>query len=267
VDDLRVAPTRGFRLERIDPQDTGAFKGDKEDAAAETERLRGKLDHLQELLYADHRHGLLIVFQGMDTAGKDGSIRHVFSGVNPQGVSVTSFRVPTPFEGDHDFLWRVHLHTPPKGHITIFNRSHYEDVLVARVHGLVPQRVWESRYRAINGFERTLTNEGTTVLKFFLHVSRDEQRSRLEARLNDPSKRWKFRASDLHERRFWKRYMAAYEYVLRKTSTEWAPWFVVPSDHKWFRNWVISKVLVQALEGLKLRYPPGPSRLPTIKIR
>jgi PPK2 family polyphosphate:nucleotide phosphotransferase len=257
LDSLRVAPGRPVRLSRFDPSDTSAFPGGKEKAEGELERLRVELDRLQELLYADHRFSVLIVLQGMDTAGKDGVIRHVFEGVNPQGVEVAGFQIPTPLETDHDFLWRVHPHAPARGHMAIFNRSHYEDVLVARVHRTVPDAVWEKRYRAIVDFERNLIHEGTTVLKFHLHLSRAEQLERLRARAADPTKLWKLSESDLHERAFWPAYMAAYERALARTTTEVAPWWVVPSDHKWFRNWVVSKVLVDALEGLGLRYPKG----------
>lgn len=263
---LRVPAGERCRLDRYDPGDTSAFDGDKAEAESRTEALRSKLDELQELLYADHRFAILVVLQGLDSAGKDGVIRHVFTGVNPQGVDVASFKVPTAWELDHDFLWRVHAHTPAKGRIAIFNRSHYEDVLAARVHKLVAKDVWEQRYRAINEFERTLTHEGTTVLKFFLQLSRKEQKERLQARLDDPTKRWKFSDADLHERKFWPEYMQAYEELLGQTSTEWAPWYVVPSDHKWFRNWAVSKVLVGALEELKLSYPAGPEHAKEIRI-
>ncbi|MDE1821641.1 MAG: polyphosphate kinase 2 family protein [Euryarchaeota archaeon] len=261
------APAHGkVHLDQIDPSDTSTFDGKKEQAEAELERLRGELDRLQELLYADHRRAVLIVLQGMDTAGKDGVIRHVFEGVNPQGVEVASFKAPSSTELEHDFLWRVHLHTPPKGHMAIFNRSHYEDVLAVRVHHLVPKEVWEERYRAINEFERELDREGTLVLKFFLHISKEEQKRRLEARLEDPTKHWKFSPSDLHERQFWSDYQSAYEELLELTSSQWAPWYVIPSDHKWFRNWCVSKVLVGALEEMHLKYPKGPEHPSSIKV-
>ncbi len=263
---LRVPKAEKFRLDHVDPTDTSAFDGKKGEAEEHIEKLRSKLDELQELLYADHRHAVLVVLQGMDTAGKDGVIRHVFQGVSPQGVQVAAFKAPTPAELDHDFLWRVHPQTPGKGHISIFNRSHYEDVLAVRVHGLVPQTLWEARYRAINEFERELSEEGTTVLKFFLHISRDEQRSRLRARLDDPTKRWKFSPSDLHEREFWSQYQEAYQEMIERTNSDVAPWYVVPSDHKWFRNWAISKVLVEELATLRLSYPKGPDEPSKIKI-
>ena len=263
---LRVHPGPRVHLDRLDPASTPGYEDRKEEALARTDHLREELDALQELFYADHRFGLLIVLQGMDTSGKDGVIRHVFSGVNPQGVRVDSFKVPTVEEHDHDFLWRIHPHTPAKGHIAIFNRSHYEDVLAPRVHKTIPHEVWEARYAAITSFEKNLAREGTTVLKFFLHLSRKEQKERLQARLDDPTKRWKFTPSDLHEREFWEDYRQAYEELLSATSSEEAPWFIVPSDHKWFRNLAVSTVLVECLRGLKLAYPPGPSAAGGTKI-
>lgn len=264
---FRVPSSQRFHLDRIDPGDTSEFAGKKAEADTRIGELRMRLDRLQELFYADHRYAMLIVLQGMDSAGKDGVIRHVFTGVNPQGVEVTSFKVPTLPELDHDFLWRVHLHTPAKGRIVIFNRSHYEDVLAVRVHHLVAKDVWEARYRAINEFERALTNEGTSIVKFFLHIGPKEQRERLQARLDDPTKRWKFDPADLKERRLWSDYMEAYEDMLGRTSTEWAPWYVIPSDHKWFRDWAVSTILIGTLERLKLAYPKGPDHLESISIR
>lgn len=254
---LQVPTSGRFRLEERAASDLSAFDGTKDEAEERTQKLRAELDRLQELLYADHRHALLIVLQGVDTAGKDGVIRHVFTGVNPQGVSVASFKVPTPEERDHDFLWRVHPHAPGRGRITIFNRSHYEDVLVVRVHDLVPRRIWHHRYKAINDFERNLVREGTTVLKFFLHIDRAEQRARLAERRRDPTKRWKLSAADLRESRLWSSYQAAYRELLRETSTSWAPWYVIPSNHKWLRNWAVSKILVETLTALPLAYPTG----------
>lgn len=209
---------------------------------------------------------MLIVLQGMDTSGKDGTIRHVFSGVNPQGVSVASFKVPTLEEASHDFLWRVHAHAPEKGRITIFNRSHYEDVLAARVHHLIPDHHLKGRIRAINDFERSLTDQGTTILKFFLNISRSEQGERLRERIKDPSKHWKLSEADLEERKLWDAYMTAYEEAIAATTTEWAPWFIVPSNHKWVRNLVVSTALVRSLEALKLAYPPGPKNIDRLKI-
>jgi len=213
------------------------------------------LRDLQELLYAEHRHKLLVVLQGIDTSGKDSTIRHVFGDVNPQGTKVVNFKVPTRKELDHDYLWRVHPHTPGNGEIVIFNRSHYEDVLVVRVHGLVPEPVWEKRYDHINAFEKLLADEGTTILKFFLHISKKEQAERFLARLDRPHKRWKFNPDDLAERNHWKDYTAAFEEMLNRTSTPWAPWFVIPSDRKWYRNLVVSTLIIEKLRSLDMRFP------------
>jgi PPK2 family polyphosphate:nucleotide phosphotransferase len=264
--DLRPPQGKGFKLDNVDPNDTSSFDGKKEDAEGKTAGLLVELGRLQELLYADKRHAILIVLQGVDSAGKDGVIRHVFDGVNPQGVQVASFKAPTEEELEHDFLWRVHPHTPAKGRIAIFNRSHYEDVLAVRVHKLVPSDVWEARYRAINEFERELAKEGTVVLKFFLLIDAKEQKERLQERLDDPTKRWKLSPSDIRERKYWSQYTEAYEEAIRETNTDWAPWYVIPSNHKWFRNWAISKILVETLEGLKLSYPDASPDLKSIKI-
>jgi PPK2 family polyphosphate:nucleotide phosphotransferase len=194
----------------------------------------------------------------MDASGKDGTVRHVFSGVNPQGVRVHSFKEPTAREAAEDFLWRVHEAAPPKGYIGIFNRSHYEDVLVVRVHELVPEQVWRPRFRAINDFERMLTESGVVVLKFFLHISKEEQAKRFERRLKDPRRHWKFSPADLREREHWHAYQEAYADVLRECSTDWAPWHIVPADHKWYRNLVVARTVVKALQDLDLHYPPLP---------
>ncbi len=245
-------------MDRVDPSDTSAFGDSKDRALKESARHIERLDALQELLYACHSRSVLIILQGLDSGGKDGTIRHVFEGVNPQGVRVAKFIAPTPVERDHDFLWRVHPSAPALGEIVIFNRSHYEDVLAARVLKLVPAERWQSRYRAINEFERELTQEGTLLLKFFLHLSEEEQRDRIRARLEDPTKHWKFSANDLADRPHWAEYMAAIGEMLTKTSTSWAPWYLIPSDKKWFRNWAVSKILVDALESLDLTWPPLP---------
>jgi len=197
----------------------------------------------------------LIVLQGIDTAGKDGTIRYVFGDVNPQGTYVVNFKVPTRNELAHDYLWRIHQHTPGKGDIAIFNRSHYEDVLVVRVHNLVPEEVWQKRYHQINEFERTLADEGTTILKFFLNINKKEQAKRFLARLDRPNKRWKFNPSDLDEREYWDEYQLAFEAMLKQTSTPWAPWYVVPSDRKWYRNLVVASVIVEKLKSLNMKYP------------
>lgn len=250
-----VQTGKKIKLAERDPQDTGDFKGGKEDGLKEIAKLNEKLQELQELLYAEGKHKVLVVLQAMDTGGKDGAIRRVFDGVNPQGVKVASFKVPTPEEMAHDYLWRVHKVVPANGELVIFNRSHYEDVLVVRVHNYVPKEVWSKRYDQINAFEKLLAENGTTILKFFLHISKDEQKERLQARLDDPTKHWKFSVGDLGERKLWDDYQSAYEDALNKTSTEHAPWYVVPANRKWYRDLVISKVLVETLEGLKMKYP------------
>lgn len=265
-DRYRVEPGSRVHLSDWNPSDTRAAPGGKPAVEGELEQLTERLEELQELLYAEHKHRLLVILQAMDTGGKDGTIRHVFEGVNPQGVKVTSFGVPTPLELAHDYLWRVHQHTPALGEITIFNRSHYEDVLVVRVHNLVPPEVWQRRYAHINDFERMLAEEGVTILKFFLHISKEEQKRRLEERLQDPRKQWKFRVGDLKERARWDEYMAAYEDVLSLTSTAWAPWYIVPADHKWYRNWVVANVIVRTLKGLNMSYPPPEENLEHIRI-
>jgi PPK2 family polyphosphate:nucleotide phosphotransferase len=251
----RVKPDQKIQLNEWKAGDQSAFDGNKDEAEEKLDQLNDELEALQELLFAERKRKMLIVLQGMDTSGKDGVIRHVFDGVNPQGVRVASFKVPTQEELDHDYLWRVHRQTPGKGEIVIFNRSHYEDVLVVRVHQLVPETVWRKRYQQINEFERMLADEGTTILKFFLHIDLDEQKERLEARLHDPTKQWKFNPGDLGERKLWLEYTKAYEDVLTKTSTEWAPWYIVPSNRKWYRNLVIATLLVEALKDFKMAYP------------
>jgi PPK2 family polyphosphate:nucleotide phosphotransferase len=240
-------------LADLDPADTGGM--DKATAKAETKTLNRRLESQQELLYAEGKHKVLIVLQAMDAAGKDGTIRHVFDRVNPQGVKVASFKKPTSKELAHDYLWRVHEHTPATGGITIFNRSHYEDVLIVRVLGLVPEDRWQRRYAHIRAFEQLLADEGTTILKFYLHISKEEQRARLQARLDDPSKHWKFDVGDLDQRKLWDDYMTAYETAMSETSTDGAPWFVIPAEHKWYRNLVISRILVDTFEGLNMAFP------------
>ena len=228
----RVQPGQKVDLDSFDPDDTSLVPGGKQEARERLEAILGRLAEGQELLYAGHERKLLIVLQGMDTSGKDGAIRHAMRGFNPQGVRVVSFKKPSEEELDHDFLWRVHAKVPARGETVVFNRSHYEDVLVVRVRDLVPKSVWKARYDQIVAFERILQETGTTIVKFFLHISRDEQRTRLQARVDDPRKCWKFQPGDLEERRFWKDYMVAYEDALSKTSTDWAPWYVVPANQK-----------------------------------
>ncbi len=266
MDRYRVKPGRSIDLSDWDPNDHDGFSGDKGAADAKLQELNKRMGDLQELLYAEHKHKLLIVLQGMDTSGKDGTIQHVFAGVNPAGVCVASFKVPTPQELDHDFLWRIHRQTPATGEIAIFNRSHYEDVLVVRVHNLVPPNVWKRRYAEIKHFEEMQANEGTTIRKFFLHIDREEQKKRLEARLQEPSKHWKFDVEDLKERQLWPEYMRAYQDAIGETSTDWAPWYIVPSNHKWYRNLVVSTVVVETLDGLHMQYPRPKVDLSHIKI-
>jgi len=253
-------------LTEWDPNDTGDFKGGKKDGLAEVAKLNDELEVLQEMLFAEHKHKVLIVLQAMDTGGKDGVIRRVFDGVNPQGVRVASFKVPTQEELDHDYLWRVHKVVPGKGEMVIFNRSHYEDVLVVRVHNYVSPDVWKKRFDQINQFERLLAENGTTILKFYLHIDRDEQKERLQARLDEPNKRWKFRLGDLEERKLWPDYMQAYEDVLSKTSTKYAPWFIVPANRKWYRDLVISGVLVDTLKGLNMKFPEPEENLDGVEV-
>lgn len=227
----------------------------REDAAREIEHYRDRLCALQEMLYVERRRSLLICLQGLDTAGKDGTIKHFLAAMNPQGCTVTQFRAPSPREAAHDFLWRVHRATPARGEVAIFNRSHYEDVLIVRVHNSVPKSVWSLRYERINAFEQGLVDNETQILKFFLHISSAEQLSRLKARLDDPTKQWKISESDYQERKFWGDYMKAYEEMLSRCSTEHAPWFVIPSNHKWFRNLAVARIVVERLEQLNMSYP------------
>jgi PPK2 family polyphosphate:nucleotide phosphotransferase len=255
MDDYRVPPGRKLDLSEVDPDDTHLVPGGKTEAKAENAANRKRLANLQELLYAGHERKFLIVLQGMDTSGKDGTIRHVMAGFNPVGTRVVSFKKPSSEELDHDYLWRVHRQTPGSGEVVVFNRSHYEDVLIVRVHGLMPKSTWQKRYDHINAFEQMLHDEGTVILKFFLHISKEEQRARLQARIEDPTKRWKFQHSDVEERKLWKDYQRAYEDALSRTSTEWAPWYVVPANQKWYRNYVVGSTIVEALERLDLKYP------------
>jgi PPK2 family polyphosphate:nucleotide phosphotransferase len=250
-----VTPGSTVDLAAIDPSSTGSFTGGKAEGRAAHDVLNSRLEDLQELLYAQGTHRLLVVLQATDTGGKDGTIRSVFDGVNPQGVKVASFKRPTERELSHDYLWRVHPHVPGNGEIVIFNRSHYEDVLVVRVRGLAPEERWSKRYRHINDFECMLADEGTTIVKLFLHISKDEQRERLQARLDDPTKHWKFSRGDLEERNHWDDYQAAFATMLSETSTDWAPWHVIPADRKWFRDLLVSTILVRTLESFGMSYP------------
>ena len=262
-----VTPGRRVRLKAWDTRDCGKYTGKKQKAEEDLEELNHELEVLQYRLFAERKHKVLIVLQGVDTSGKDGVIRRVFGVVDPQGVRVASFKAPTQVELDHDYLWRVHRETPGLGEVVLFNRSHYEDVLVVRVHNMVPPAVWRKRYAQINDFERMLVEEGTTILKFFLHISRGEQKKRLESRLKDPTKNWKFDAGDLRERAHWNKYQKAYEDVLNKTSTPWAPWHIIPSDYKWCRNVAVASIIVGALQKLKMRFPKPRQRLDGIVVR
>ena len=245
----RVPPDAKVALADHDPADTSSYE-DPDEAHEELADLVRQIADLQARLYAEDQRSLLVVLQGIDAAGKDSSVKHVFSGTNPQGVRVYSFKEPSNEELAHDFLWRYHQHTPAKGMIHVFNRSHYEDVLVVRVKGLVEEERWRSRYDSINDFERMLAREGTTIVKFFLHISKDAQMDRFRERLEREDKHYKFSANDVRERRNWDDYREAYEDAVNLTSTQWAPWYVVPSDHKWYRDWYVSKVLVHTLESM-----------------
>ena len=253
-DDFRIKPGTKIDLREMPTREKGGFTS-REEAEAELAFHRDRIITLQERLYAEHKQSLLIILQATDTGGKDGTVRHVFEGVNPQGVIVTSFKQPTPEELDHDYLWRIHQHTPGKGDIAIFNRSQYEDVLVVRIHGLVPKTVWKKRYQQINYFEERLVESGTTIVKIFLHISKEEQKERLQARLDDPDKRWKFNPSDLEDRARWDDFQHAYADMLEKCSTDLAPWYVIPADRKWYRNVVVAAIVADALERMDPQYP------------
>lgn len=249
-----VAPGDSIKLNKIDAGDTGKVKS-REEAEAKLAELCTSLEDLQYRMYAEQKRSLLIVLQGRDAAGKDGTIRDVCSAFNPQACTVTSFKVPTALEAAHDFLWRCHAAVPPRGHVAIFNRSHYEDVLVVRVHKLVDKQVWSQRYDQINAFEDLLHDNRTQIVKFFLHIDRDEQLERFRKRLDDPRKRWKISDADYSERELWDDYTSAFEDVFEKCSTKRAPWFVIPSNHKWFRNLAIAQILVDTLDEMDMRLP------------
>ncbi len=255
---------KGCDLEHT-PEYTGAYRK-KGETKKPLKKLNKQMLKLQELLYAENQHALLIILQGMDTCGKDGTIRKVMAGINVQGCDVVSFKVPSVDEISRDFLWRAHKAVPQKGKIGIFNRSHYEDVLVVRVHDLVPKSVWKQRYQQINDFEKMLVENGTVVLKFFLHISKDEQKERLESRISDPSKHWKITEADIRERAYWDDYMQAYEAVLQKCSTDWAPWYIIPANKKWYRNLVITERIVKTLEGLDMKFPKPASDVSILSV-
>lgn len=250
----RVEPGQSIRLADLDPGDTDGYT-DKHAAEHETKKQTERIEDLQARLYAENRQSLLIILQAIDTGGKDGTIRHVFSGVNPQGCRVWSFKQPSTEELEHDFLWRYHARVPERGMMTIFNRSQYEDVLVVRVHELVPEETWRERYAMINSFERMLTLNNISIVKFFLHISREEQKQRLESRLENPDKRWKFSLGDLKERALWDRYRAAFEDAINNCSTDYAPWYVIPANKKWYRDLVVSRTIADTLEAMNPQYP------------
>ena len=262
---LIVEPGSKIRLKHFDPGYNGKHESHKS-ALPEIEKNLQKMQELQYRMYAENKHSLLIVLQGLDAAGKDGVVRHVLTGMNPSGCVAVNFKQPTAEDLAHDFLWRVHPHVPAKGSVAIFNRSHYEDVLVARVHGLVPEKVWSKRYDQINDFEQLISTENnTTILKFFLHISKDEQLARFKKRLDDPARQWKISESDYKEREYWDDYIEAFEDVLTKTSTDHALWFIVPSNHKWFRDLAISQIIVREMEAMGMQFPKPTVNLAEIR--
>ncbi len=263
---LRAEPGRGAILPGIHPRSTPGVE-DREAAEAEFQMLADRLDDLQERLWVEGERSLLVVLQGMDTSGKGGTVRHVFSSMNPAGVEVTSFKKPTDEELAHHFLWRIERKLPVPGEVMVFDRSHYEDVLVVRVRSLVPEHVWRARYEEIVAFEERVAAAGTTILKCMLHISYDEQRERLLARLDDPSKHWKFHEADIEERQRWQDYQGAYEEAIRECSTDVTPWYVIPADRKWYRNWAISKLLVETLERMDPRLPQPDLDVEALKAR
>lgn len=250
-----VKPGSKVDLNGVDPSGKKHFDEGKESGLEEMMRYKQEITGLQERLYAENKQRLLVVIQAMDTAGKDGTIAAVFEGVNPQGVRIANFKAPTTQELEHDYLWRVHPQVPGNGEIVVFNRSHYEDVLVVRVHNLVPEARWRKRYRHINEFERLLSDEGTTILKFFLHIDLETQKERLLDRINTPEKNWKFNPGDIEERKLWPEYMKAYEEVFFETSTDWAPWYIVPANHNWVRNLIVAGVIAETLKNMNPHYP------------
>ena len=261
-----IVPPRDkkFKIADFDPGATDGLS--REEGEALLPRLRLRLNELQDLLYADERYGLLVVLQGIDTAGKDGATKSVFMEVGPLGASVVSFGVPSDEEKHHDYLWRIHKACPERGKLVIFNRSHYESVLVERVRGFAPEERWKARYDEINQLERMLVAERTVIMKFFLHISKEEQRARLQARLDDPNKQWKFRMGDLEDRKLWEQYQAAFEDMVDKCNTESAPWHVVPANKKWYRDVVIARAIIARLEKLNLRYPAPEAGVVGLKV-
>ncbi len=264
--ELVVKPGQKARLTQRDPDSTPGVKS-KDDAVSALEKNMKRLAELQYLLYAENRHAMLIVFQAMDAGGKDGTIRHVMSGLNPQGCTVTPFKVPSEEEAEHDFLWRIHKVAPRLGEFSIFNRSHYEEVLVVRVHNLVPKQVWSGRYEHINSFERLLSDCHVKIIKFFLHISKEEQKKRFENRIDDPTRQWKLSEADFAERGYWDNYFRAYEDALTRCSTQWAPWHVIPANKKWYRNLAVSQVIVETLEDLNMKFPAPKMDVSRIRIK
>ena len=258
---FKVDPNSKVRLDEIDAGYKGGYE-DRDYAEADLAKYSRRLHDLQYLMYAENKRSLLIILQGMDCAGKDGTINHVLNAMNPQGCRVFAFKAPSIEELAHDFLWRISQATPRKGYVSVFNRSHYEDVLVVRVHNLVPKKVWSKRYAQINAFERHLADNGTEILKFYLHIDKDEQLARFKQRLTDPKRHWKISESDFAERQHWKEYQKAYEDALGKCSTDYAPWYIIPSNHKWFRNLAVSQIIVESLGSLDMKLPP-----PTVDIQ
>jgi PPK2 family polyphosphate:nucleotide phosphotransferase len=263
VRELMIKPGSKAALSDVDPADTHGVSKRSAEAI-----LQKDIDHLATLqyrLYAEAKRSVLVVLQGIDAAGKDGTIKHVMTGLNPQGVKVTPFKVPEGAEKRHDYLWRIHNAVPENGMIGIFNRSHYEDVLVVRVHNLVPKSVWSERYQQINDFEQMLVQNQVEIVKFLLYIDKDEQARRFKQRLDDKTKRWKFSAADVEERKYWDDYILAYDEMLRRCSTRRAPWYVIPSNHKWFRNLAVAKILVEVMEGMKLKFPKESAGLDSVK--
>jgi len=262
---FRVAPESKVTLAKWDPDDTAGFT-DKKSVEKRMKKNLKRLSELQYLLYAESKRSVLVVLQALDAGGKDGTIRKVMGPLNPQSCKVVSFKTPTDEELAHDFLWRIHGVTPRKGEIRIFNRSHYEDVLIVRVHDMAPKKVWSRRYDQINAFEEILAQNNTHILKFYLHISKDEQLERFKARLDDPTKQWKASEADFEERKYWGAYTKAYEAALSKCSTARAPWFIIPANKKWFRNLVVSEILVQSLSKLRMKFPEPTADLSKIKL-
>jgi PPK2 family polyphosphate:nucleotide phosphotransferase len=260
-----IKPGEKFRMNQVSPSSTPGIDS-REEADRELDRMTQQLSDLQKVFYAEDRYSLLIVLQAMDTGGKDGTVKHVFGPLNPQGVRVNSFKAPSPEELAHDFLWRIHSKVPKKGMIGIFNRSHYEDVLIVRVHNMVSKNEVNRRYGQINAFEKYLAENNVSILKFYLHISKKEQKERLLARLELPEKQWKFSSADVAERKLWDNYQRAYEKAISECSTPWAPWHVIPSDHKWYRNYAISRIILDTLKEMKLSYPKPEQHLDEIII-